>query len=359
MPAITTSTKLSTIDPAPCLAPPRAPLTFSTDVFVEGLGVVRLGDNYIPHACGVIPHAAVLASGSPTIFVNNQPVGRISDLISCGSLVAEGASTVFAEDDSDIIQGVTILQDQNSEKNVNKLANGYKVWSGTTVVYIEPGVGFQGVDDEFETNDSYTDLYPPVAQTSPPGPIDSGDIESSVDPSGPPPSTPPITDCSSIALPLDYNILLSPNFQLKQLSISAVFPHTIKAQHGLTQQDIVCNLKALCENVLEPLWAQFNGFRINSSFRSPAATSHHTFGYAADLQWSNFSRDDYFAAAQWVSENLQITQILLEYSSTSGSLWLHVSYNANEIRAPGHPRRVMTMYRNNYTSGLHKINGYS
>lgn len=357
MPAVCTLTKLSSFDP--CGAPPRPPLTASNNVFAENLAIHRYGDLWIPHPCDTIVHGATTVSGSPSVFVNGTPISRVNDLISCGSVIAEGAATVFVEQDAQIIQGITILIDENSLKNVNKLANGYKVWSGTTVVHIEPGLGLQSIDDEFENNDGFTDLYPPVAQTSPPGPIDSGDIESSVDPSGPPPTTPPITDCSSIALPLDYNILLSPNFQLKQLSISAVFPHTIKAQHGLTQQDIVCNLKALCENVLEPLWAQYSGFRINSAVRSPASVSHHTFGYAADLQWSNFGRDDYFAAAQWVSENLQITQILLEYSSTSGRLWLHVSYNANEIRAPGHPRRVMTMHNNKYSQGLHKINGYS
>lgn len=354
MPAVCTLTKLST--PDPCGAPPRPPLTASSNVFVENLAVHRQGDQWIPHPCGIVVHGAITTSGSPTIFVNNQPVSRIGDLISCGSTIAEGASTVFAEDDAQIVQGTTVLIDENSLKNVNKLANGYKIWSGTTVVHVEPGVGFQGNDDEFENNDGFTDLYPAIAQTSPPGPIETGDIETSVDPSGPPPTTPPITDCSSIALPLDYNILLSPNFQLRQLSISAVFPHTIKAQHGLSQQDIVCNLKALCENVLEPLWVAFPNFRINSSFRSPAAVSHHTFGYAADLQWASFSYNDYFVAAQWVAENLQITQILLEHGRRP---WLHLSYNANEIRAPGHPRRVMTMYNNRFTAGLHKISGYS
>lgn len=354
MPAVCTLTKLSTTDI--CGAPPRPPLTASSDVFVENLAVHRQGDQWVLHPCGIVMHGATTISGSPSVFVNGSPISRIGDLISCGSTIAEGALSVFAEEDSQIIQGVTILVDENSEKNVSKLANGYKVWSGTTVVHIEPGTGYQAVDDEFETNDSHSDLYPPMAQSFPPGPIDSGDIESSVDPSGPPVTTPPITDCSAITLPLDYHMFLSTNFQLKQLSISAVFPYTIKPQHGLSQQDIVCNLKALCENVLEPLWAQFPFFRVNSSFRSPPTVSHHTFGYAADLQWQNFSYDDYFVAARWIAENLQITQILLEHGNRP---WLHVSYNANEIRSPGHPRRVMTMYQNHYTSGLHKINGYS
>lgn len=355
MPAISTLTKNSTSDP--CGAPPRPPLTASPDVFAENLAVHREGDSWVLHPCGVVMHGATTSSGSPTVFINNQPLARVGDLISCGSTIAEGASTVFSENESSIIQGVTILNDQLSRKNIARLADGYREWSGTTVVNVVQGTGLEIADDEYENADGYADLYPPAAQTAPPDPIPSEDIEYTAPETGPVYTPPVLTDCSSITLPLDYNVNLTPNFKLKQLSISAVFQHSIKSQHGLTQQEIVCNLKGLCENILEPLWAQYPGFRINSGFRtSNGGESHHHLGWAADLQWASFSYDDYFVVAEWLQANFQFTQLLLEHGNRP---WLHVSYNASSIRPVGHPRRVMTMYRGDFTSGLRKISGYS
>lgn len=359
MPAASMVTKLST--PDPCGAPPRVSISGSPDVFIENLAALRQGDSFAPHACpGSPPHGAVTTSGSPTVFVNNIPIDRIGDGISCGSLVAEGATSVFVNEGSSIIQGeVTILNDQLDRKNISRLADGYREWSGTTVVNVVQGTGLEIADDEYENADGQSDLYPPAPQTVPPQPISPSDIESTAPDAGPTSTGTPITDCSAITEPIDYNWFLSSHFQLKQLSITAVFPHTIKAQRGLTVPEIVCNLKGLCENMLEPIWAQYPQFRINSSFRTfDGSTSHHHLGWAADLQWPHFSYNDYFAVATWIQNNFSFTQLLLEHSS-SGTPWIHISYNQSDIRNPGDPRRVMTMYQGRFTSGLHKIAGYA
>lgn len=355
MPAVSILTKNST--PDPCGAPPRSPSSASPNVFIENLAVHREGDSWLPHSCPLSPpHGATTVSGSPTVFVNFQGIARVTDLISCGSTIAEGASTVFSENESSIIQGVTILNDPLSRKNITRLADGYKEWSGTTVVNVVQGTSLEIADDEYETADGHSDLYPPAMQTTPPAPIDSGDITDSVSDAGPSTPSAPITDCSAITEPIDYNAYLSPRFQLKQLSIAAVFQHRIVAQRGLTVPEIVCNLKGLCENILEPLWNQFSGFRINSSFRTyDGSTSHHHLGWAADLQWAHFSYNDYFTAAEWIQNNMVFTQLLLEHGNTP---WIHISFNQSDIRTPGNPRRVMTMAGGRFTTGLHKIAGY-
>lgn len=50
------------------------------------------GNAWEPHTCPDIPetHSAVLAKGSSFFDINGMDVGRITDLVSCGSHIAEG-----------------------------------------------------------------------------------------------------------------------------------------------------------------------------------------------------------------------------------------------------------------------------
>ncbi len=76
--------------------PPRPSISSSSNVFVNGIPVVRVGDDYAPHGCSNCrPHPGKLASGSATVFVNGRPVGRVGDAVSCGSFVAAGSPDVI------------------------------------------------------------------------------------------------------------------------------------------------------------------------------------------------------------------------------------------------------------------------
>lgn len=66
----------------------------SGNVFVDGHGVVRVGDTVEGHGPG-IHAAAVIVSGSGSVFVNGIAVCRAGDLASCGD-AASGSSDVFA-----------------------------------------------------------------------------------------------------------------------------------------------------------------------------------------------------------------------------------------------------------------------
>lgn len=75
--------------------PPRASISSSQNVFVNGIPVIRVGDTYAPHGCKKCkPHPGNLVSGSSTVFVNGLAVGRVGDSISCGSFVKDGSSDV-------------------------------------------------------------------------------------------------------------------------------------------------------------------------------------------------------------------------------------------------------------------------
>ena len=73
----------------------------SSDVFAENKGVSRQGDNNTSHLLppNVPPcdsHAAPIAVGSTTVFVNSKGCGRVGDSISGCTSVAAGSSNVFA-----------------------------------------------------------------------------------------------------------------------------------------------------------------------------------------------------------------------------------------------------------------------
>ncbi len=74
---------------------PRPSVEGSGDVFTNQIPTHRMGDGWAVHCC-VICHGSVLAAGSPNVFVNNRPIGRLSDPVACGSVVASGSPNVFA-----------------------------------------------------------------------------------------------------------------------------------------------------------------------------------------------------------------------------------------------------------------------
>jgi uncharacterized Zn-binding protein involved in type VI secretion len=75
--------------------PPRHAVSGSTNVFVNGLGVVRKDDPWETHCCTIICHDGVSKTVSSKVFVNGKGVTRIGDEISCGSVSAQGSHNVF------------------------------------------------------------------------------------------------------------------------------------------------------------------------------------------------------------------------------------------------------------------------
>lgn len=69
----------------------------SSDVFIEGIGVVREGDAMLPHpapVCGCGTHAPTLSSFSSRVYANGKRIGRVGDDYA-GHVISTGASTVI------------------------------------------------------------------------------------------------------------------------------------------------------------------------------------------------------------------------------------------------------------------------
>jgi len=147
-----------------------------------------------------------------------------------------------------------------------------------------------------------------------------------------------------------YETNLSPNYKVRSLSLDCFFAHKIKAQRGLSFEDIVCNLKALAVNIVEPLRAQYPKIRVNSAFRGtpsvPGGVSQHEKGQAVDIQVPGFEPKDYLPMAEWCVKNLPFDQIIFEHGN---SIWIHISYDRNKKKQR---KEQLTMFDGDYKPGL-------
>jgi zinc D-Ala-D-Ala carboxypeptidase len=128
---------------------------------------------------------------------------------------------------------------------------------------------------------------------------------------------------------------LTKNFTLEELTRSSK-AKALRIDNSPNQEQLA-NLKALAENILQPLRDSL-GFPINitSGLRVPALnaavrgskTSQHTKGEAVDIKVSGKNK----VIFDWIVNNLDYDQIISEFPNESGEpSWVHVSYKKNEV----------------------------
>jgi zinc D-Ala-D-Ala carboxypeptidase len=123
---------------------------------------------------------------------------------------------------------------------------------------------------------------------------------------------------------------LSEHFTLAEMTLS---PTAIrKGISNTPNAQAIKNLKALCNNVLEPLRAHIGGpIKISSGYRSEglnsliggSKSSQHKTGQAVDIDLKNKSAE----AFKWIIANLDYDQIIWEFGNDSQPDWIHVSYS--------------------------------
>lgn len=129
---------------------------------------------------------------------------------------------------------------------------------------------------------------------------------------------------------------LTKNFTLEEMCASATA--TARKIKNVPTKDVEERLKALCENVLQPLRDAYGmSIVINSGYRCPklnsavggAKTSQHMTGEAADIRCNNkVTREWIF---NYIKDNLPFDQLILEHNS-AGTYWVHVSYRNGKNR---------------------------
>ena len=126
---------------------------------------------------------------------------------------------------------------------------------------------------------------------------------------------------------------LSENFTLQELIYSDT-----AVRMGIDNKpndETVENLKILCENILEPIRANFKApVVVSSGYRSEAvclavgssSKSQHIKGQAVDFEIFGIPNKD---VTDWIVQNLDYDQCILEFWTPNdpNSGWIHCSYN--------------------------------
>lgn len=251
------------------------------------------------------------------------------------------------EDDHNTRSTANLSSHVNSNGKNKVQAEGINVYVGDTGGIGSASVNTIGVMADMDDVDD-PQLSPQLAAALTAESIAAGggnDPNSSDDTAGTARSGNNVTCGSVPAYPSD-TYQLSPNFTLGMLSSKAVFPHRIAAQNGFSVNALVCNLKALAVNILEPLRTAHPGFKINSGFRRGSGSSKHNMGCAVDVQWPGLAAANYMTKARYVRDHLPFDAIILEHGK---SIWLHLQYQRGLSKQRG---IVQTMYRGQYSSGL-------
>jgi hypothetical protein len=136
---------------------------------------------------------------------------------------------------------------------------------------------------------------------------------------------------------------LTRNFSLHELTKSeTALRHDMENEPGSVE---IANLVDLAAKVLQPIRDHYaKGVKVNSGFRHPdvnakvggSRTSDHCKGMAADIEIPGVANAE---LAQWVKDNLEFTQLILEFYTPGipDSGWVHISYDPKQLK-----KQVMT-----------------
>lgn len=322
--------------------PPHNVIVGNPKVLIEGLPASCIGDLLTPHCCGSLCHPGAIASGSSKVMVAGRPLAKIGDFVNCGSILITGSTKVRVEEAVPAISMPT--QVTTSDGTVVKLAPSY---SSEAVAPLIQSAGKYAVFDDPDS----IDMTPSTIPTDKPTSKDGDTMEKTTPDKTDnkittPEPTPLVGDCSNIKT-IDYNMMLSKHFSLAMFSTQSLFKHEIQAQAGFTEQQIICNLQGLAQNVLEKIWEHYPNFRINSGFRTfTIGKSQHEKGQACDIQWPGITNAEYKVRAQWIRDNLIFDQLLFEHGNT---IWIHVSFNRNNATQR---KDVRTMFKGKFEPGI-------
>ena len=143
------------------------------------------------------------------------------------------------------------------------------------------------------------------------------------------------------------DIRVAPNFTLPELTKSSTADR-MGLDNTPASDQILVTLTTVANHILQPVRDHFGPVRVNSGDRGPAlnkavggsSKSQHCHGEAADFECSRVGNDE---LAEWVRDNLEFDQLILEFyqQGKPSSGWVHCSYKTNGDNR----QKVMTALR--------------
>jgi hypothetical protein len=308
-------------------------------VYANDLAVNRTNDLWADHP-GKLPHIIgqkdkTASVPDASVFANNEAVARVGDKVEADT-IAGGSPDVFVGTNT----GVDL-------PTISALA----LTEGDDIDVTNPGAGAAYITSQIVS-----------------GKVDSTEIASantvSATASDTTPAKPPgplSKDCADIASITPFPtgdaidaIVLTTNYTVGKMTRkpSTVFDNPVRSTSGgLSVEEIVCNLKLLAVNCLEPIRAKYPNMVLTNSWRPPSSNprSQHPKGQACDMQFRGVAKSEYYVIAQWIKDNISYDQLLLEYKTTGTGLpWIHISFDKNNQR-----KQILTLLNNStYRQGL-------
>lgn len=271
--------------------------------------------------CG---HTGQIITASATVKTNSLGKARVGDLVTGCNLGIM----------------ITGLGSHNVEDGTSQKISTKITFQDQVIEFTE--VDYGNTDDEEDTDDGLN-VFPPVTTRPPTQEEQDRSDELDVSPttevaedSTASNTTTPSILCNDLEDPIDPDYQLSTNYQVKELSTEAIISHYyIKSQHGLTSSDIVCNLQAVAQFILEPLVTAYGkqNFIITSAFRHGSSTSQHERGQAIDIQFPLYTNQQVYDVANVIKTTFDFDQLILEYGGNRP--WIHCSFKREGNRANG------------------------
>lgn len=319
--------------------PPRPAISGSADVYANNLAVNRTDDLWADHP-GKLPHVPgqkdkTAAVPDASVFANTYAIARVGDKVEADT-IAGGSPDVFVGTNT----GVDL-------PTISALA----LTEGDDVDVTDPGSGA-----------TYIAAQVTAGKVSPTEIANTGSVAVSASDTTPPKSPGPLSkDCADIASITPFPtgdaidaIVLTTNYTVGKMTRSpnTTFDNPLRsATSGLSVEELVCNLKLLAVNCVEPIRAKYPNLVLTNSWRPPSSNpkSQHPKGQACDLQFRGVGKSEYYVIAQWIKDNISYDQLLLEYKTTGTGLpWIHISFDKNNLR-----KQILTLLNNNtYGQGL-------
>ena len=327
-----------------CFAP-NVVITGNPKVIIEGKPASCIGDMLVPHACGPLIHPGNIASGAPKVIVGGRPLGIVGSMVSCGEFMAMGSIKVRINEASSIPQVPdSVIMPDGSEVII---PDEYKGLSAYEITYEAGKYAMFDEEDEIAATPSTLKDDTPKSTTvngTPKSVLVDSPIEDNKKQT--PAATGKLSSCFTI-VNVDYEFQLSTHFRLADFSTRSLFKHTIKAQAGFSEKEIICNLQGLAQEVLENIWNKYPGFRINSGFRTfTVGKSQHEKGQACDIQWPGISNQEYKVRANWIRDNIVYDLLLFEHGN---AIWIHLSFNRTRDTQR---KEVKTMFKGKFQPGI-------
>lgn len=286
----------------------------SGNCFVNGLPVARLGDVTAGHCYNSTP---IIQSAS-TVYFNNKLAAMVGNQIqnhTCGTsthggFITVGSPNCFVEDSGAPVEVGSMIIDQYVQSGTHPLdgAQTHADDDGSDPVYVSRRRQMEAAFNVSPLVTPQSTIPAPITVAASPPPIDCADIY-------------------QLGSNFPGNFQLSPNFTLSMLTThTRVSNYQLKAQNHLSAADIVCNLRQLCINVLEPLKATYGStLVINSGFRYGTGKSQHYTGEAVDVAFTDVtSASTAWQRAQQLTTATPFDQYIFEQNR---SFWYHLSYS--------------------------------